>query len=456
VTGARLAPSQVLDRIVIALGAPSEEQREWAEAWYRVGSHRQSARRRTGEAVVRDVVPHQLPPGVDSFVGRDEQLRELDHLLRYRDTGMIAALCGTAGVGKTALALHWAQTRAEHFPDGQIYLDLGGFDPEQPMPLGHALARMLRALGLSNRQIPREVDERAAQLRSTMAGRRMLVVLDNARDTEQVRALLPGPPSCTLVTSRDSLAGLVARHGAHRVELDVLPLADATELLRILIDAGQPASAGPVTLSTLATLADQCARLPLALRIAADVVCSHPATDLGDLIADLATDDHVLDLLDAGDDPRTGLRAVFSWSYRELPAGAARGFRLLGLYAGLEVTAATLSALLEVDGAEADRILRVLRQAHLVSETQPGRFATHALLRAYARELAAASDPEVVRSDALARVRESHLRAVAQPDRRGGVQPLRVAGPGAALRPASPLPRTRQPAGAIGAPRRTS
>ncbi|MFL6137749.1 MAG: NB-ARC domain-containing protein [Frankiaceae bacterium] len=415
VTGRRLPPAQVLDRMVIALQATPPEQREWAEAWYRVSASWQAARRDSGDAAMQPSVPHQLPPAVGNFVGRAEQLLELDELAREDRAATIVAVCGTPGVGKTALVLHWAQTRQALFPDGQLYVDLCGCDAGRPMQPGHALARLLRALGLGNQQIARETDERAAQLRSLLSGRRMLIVLDNARDTEQVRSLLPGPPSCTLVTSRDSLSGLVARHGAHRLDLDALPLAEAVELLRALTSGRHDDTVGSLPAPTLGALAEQCARLPLALRIAADVAWSRPDARVDALVDDLALGEHPLDLLEAGDDPRTALRAVFSWSYRQLPAEAARAFRLMGLHSGVDLTPEGLAALIGVAPPEAHRLIALLAQAHLVRQTGPAMCAMHNLLRSYARELALAVDPEPERSAALDRLRGHYLRATDQP-----------------------------------------
>ncbi len=216
-------------------------------------------------------VPHQLPAETSHFVGRVEELDQLSTLLGTATTDggtvVLSAVLGTAGVGKTALALRWAHQVRGKFPDGQLYVNLRGYDPDQPMAATDALAGFLRALGVAGAEIPLELEERAAAYRSLLDGRRMLVVLDNASTVEQVRPLLPGTASCVVVaTSRDSLAGLVARHGAARVDLDLLPLGDATALLGALI--GKRVGAEP---AAAAVLAGQCARLPLALRVAAEL-----------------------------------------------------------------------------------------------------------------------------------------------------------------------------------------
>ncbi len=233
----------------------------------------------------------------------------------------IAVLAGTAGVGKTALAVRWARRAAAAFPDGQLYVNLRGYDPGAPVLPGDALAGFLRALGLAGEDIPAGEDERAAAYRSLLDGRRMLVVLDNAASVEQARPLLPGSPTClVIVTSRDSMAGLVARHGARRLALDMLPAADAIGLLRTLI--GDRVDAEP---DAAAELAGQCARLPLALRVAAELAAATPDSRLAELAGELAGEQRRLDLFDAGGDERTAVRGVFSWSYRHLPPGAGAG-----------------------------------------------------------------------------------------------------------------------------------
>jgi DNA-binding SARP family transcriptional activator/Flp pilus assembly protein TadD len=357
-------------------------------------------------------VPRQLPAPVAHFIGRGDELAVLDGLadpVRVRGPGgaVIAAICGTAGVGKTALAVHWAHRVAERFPDGQLYINLRGYDPEQPVTAADALAGFLGALDVPRQEIPAGAVERLALYRSLLASRRMLIVLDNARETEQLRPLLPGTPACvTVVTSRDSLAGLVARDGARRLELDVLPVADALILLRTLIDgrvADDPGAA--------AALATCCCRLPLALRIAAELAAARPAAALGDLVTELADERGRLDLLDAGGDPRTAIRAVFSWSCRHLDAAAARAFRLTGLHPapGLDVYA--VAALTGATLGQATRVLDQLARAHLIQATGPGRYGLHELLRAYAAEQAAAQDGEKDRRAALTRLFDFYLRA---------------------------------------------
>ena len=357
--------------------------------------------------------PRQLPAAATHFVGRADELAALTGMLDQAAgegrTVVISAIAGTAGVGKTALAVHWAQQVADRFPDGQLYVNLRGYDPGQPLPAADALAEFLRALGVPGQDIPAAPDERAARYRSLLARQRMLVVLDNAGEVEQVRPLLPGTAECVVVvTSRDSLAGLVARDGARRVDLDLLPPAEAAGLLRALI--GGRADADP---GAAATLAVQCARLPLALRVAAELAAARPAVPLADLVAELADQQRRLDQLNAGGDPRTAVRAVFSWSYRYLDAAAAGAFGLLGLHPGCDVDPYAAAALTGTTLEQASRVLDQLARAHLIHTTGPARYGMHDLLRAYARELAADRDTEEERRAALTRLFDYYLHTAA-------------------------------------------
>jgi DNA-binding SARP family transcriptional activator/Tfp pilus assembly protein PilF len=373
---------------------------------------------------VAGALPAQLPADVPDFSGRDMELSALDRLLtgaKESPTAMaVSVVSGTAGVGKTALAVHWAHRTRHRFPDGQLYVNLRGYDPDHPMPPGDALARFLNVLGVPGDAIPLDVDDRASRYRTEIADRRMLVVLDNALSEEQVRPLLPGSPSCTVVvTSRDSLAGLVALHGARRIGLGPLPLPDAVALLRTLIGARVETEPGPV-----AALAEQCVRLPLALRVAAELAVARPALQLADLVTELADQQRRLDLLDAGGDRRAAVEAVFSWSYQRLPAPVARTFRLLSLHPGPEADAHAVAALMgdapgeeraaAADGpAQAARQLGRLARAHLLQPARPGRFGTHDLLRAYAQRLAHAHDSEAERQAALTRLFDHYLSTAA-------------------------------------------
>ncbi|MFJ8136004.1 AfsR/SARP family transcriptional regulator [Streptomyces sp. NPDC096013] len=359
------------------------------------------------------VVPAQLPLDAAGFTGREDELTRLEQVLGPSgprpSAVVVSAVSGTAGVGKTALAVHWAHRARDRFPDGQLYVNLRGYDPDRPMTAPDALVRFLTALGVSGQDIPLEPDDRAARYRTEVAGRRMLIVLDNAATVEQVRPLLPGTGSCAvLVTSRDSLAGLVVREGAQRLDLDLLPADAARALLRRLI--GPRAEAEPEAVGALAA---QCARLPLALRVAAELAAARPTTPLADLVAELADRQRRLFLLNADGDPRAAVVTVFSWSLRYLPAEAARTFRLLGLQPGPDLDAHATAALTGTTPAEARRSLDVLARAHLVQRVDAARYGMHDLLRAYAAGLASAQDTPEARESALDGLFDHYLATAA-------------------------------------------
>lgn len=389
-------------------------------------------------------VPRELPADIPAFTGRATELAELDRLLAspgdLADSGggdgsrahtsaglgpsagisdaeggylasavVISAVSGTAGVGKTALAVRWAHRSARYFPDGQLYVNLRGYDPGQPVRAADALAGFLRSLGLAGPDIPADIEERAARYRTLMAARRTLVVLDNAAGSEQVRPLLPGAPGCrVLVTSRDALAGLVARDGARRLNLDLLPEQEAVALLRTLI--GSRVDTEP---DAAALLASQCARLPLALRVAAELAADRPASPLADLAGELTDQQRRLELLDAGGDPRAAVRAVFWWSYRNLDARAAAAFRLLGTEPGPDLDAYATAALTATTVEQARRVLTQLARAHLIQPAASGRYTMHDLLRAYASDLADAHDSPDYRRAALTRLFDYYLYTTA-------------------------------------------
>jgi tetratricopeptide (TPR) repeat protein/DNA-binding XRE family transcriptional regulator len=358
---------------------------------------------------MRPVVPCHLPAPVPGFVGRDDTLAELTRLLPPRGSVSVVAISGTAGVGKTALAVRWAWQSAESFPDGRLYVNLRGYDSGPPRSASDALAWLLRALGTDAARIPADEDERAAVYRSALVSRRVLLLLDNARDAAQVRPLLPGTPgSAVLVTSRDALAGLIARDGAARVELDLLPEDDAHNLLHNLI--GKRAQAEPVAVSTLIS---QCCRLPLALRVAAELAVSRPDVALSELVAELADLRGRLDVLSAGGDSDTAVRAVLSWSYRQLAPADRRALRLISLHPGADFDLTAAAALTGADLPAARRTLERLARAYLVHVHGPKRFELHDLLRGFARELAEAQDEPGVRRGALAALFDHYLHTSA-------------------------------------------
>jgi tetratricopeptide (TPR) repeat protein len=359
----------------------------------------------------RSAVPHQLPPSTRHFVGRDAELARLSAMLdppvSTSGTVAIAAIDGTAGIGKTTLALAWAHQVRERFPDGELHVNLRGFDEQTPMDADQVLDSFLQALGVSPQAIPTDRDAKSALFRSALADRRMLIVLDNARSSDHVRPLLPGSPTClVIVTSRNRLDSLLVRDGAHRVTLDVLPAEDSLVLLAQRVDHTR-ITEDPDAAADLGRL---CAHLPLALSVAAARAAFQPNLPLRDLVQELRDERRRLDALDLGE-PDLDLRAVFSWSYAALSPAAARLFRLLGVHPGADIHSDACRALA---GGGAVIALRELTSAHLLSEYVPGRFRLHDLLRAYATELAT-TDPE--RPAAAARLVEYYLGTAIRADR---------------------------------------
>jgi DNA-binding SARP family transcriptional activator/tetratricopeptide (TPR) repeat protein len=356
------------------------------------------------------VVPRELPADVGGFTGRQGQLDALDEVMRTAgSTVVISAIAGTAGVGKTALAVHWAHRSADRFPDGQLYVDLRGYSSGAPLRPVEALNQVLRSLGVPTERIPHEEGSAAALYRSTLAGRKVLVLLDNARAPEQVRPLLPGCPGClVVVTSRDQLGGLVAMQGARRINLDVLTPAEAEALLIRIVGPADPAA--------IAELARLCAYLPLALRIAAANVTGNPHLGVDGYLAELTGGDRLAALAMAGDKD-AAVRRAFDVSYRSVPAGARRLFRLLGLAAGPDITAPAAAALAGTGTSAATRLLDVLARAHLIEEHQPGRYTCHDLLRLYAARRAERDEPEPGRGAAIRRLSEWYWRLADAADR---------------------------------------
>ncbi|MEV4706138.1 tetratricopeptide repeat protein [Actinoplanes sp. NPDC049316] len=346
-------------------------------------------------------VPRQLPAATRHFAGRIAELAELDGLLDDASTTnavIIWAIGGTAGVGKTALAVYWAHRVADRFPDGQLYINLRGFDPgRRAIAPTAAVYGLLVALGVPRDRIPPSLDARTALYRSMLAGKRTLVLLDNARDADQVRPLLPGTPSAlAVVTSRNRLTSLVAADGAHPLCLDVMSLADARDLLGKRLGANR-VSAEPGAVEQIVTAS---ARLPLALNIAA-ARAQQTGFRLAELAAELRQAGRRLTVLDAGD-PTGRLRSVFALSYEALSAPSARLFRLVGLHPRPEFSAAVAASLAGDSLARVRETLIELDLSSLLIEHTPGRFALHDLLHAYAGEL--------VRDQAAGRERRAALR----------------------------------------------
>ena len=357
-------------------------------------------------------VPAQLPADVAGFTGRRAHLDRLDTLLSTGDPTTtavaISTLAGTAGVGKTALAVHWAHQVRAKFPDGQLFVDLRGYAADRPIRPIEALARFLRALGVPAEQVPSDVDEAATWYRSLLAGKKVLVLLDNAGHPDQVRPLLPGSPGClALVTSRDRLAGLVARDGAIALTLDVLAPDESLALISRLLGADRIA-AEPTAADDLAKL---CGHLPLALRIVAADLARHPRRVLGHYTAKFAAGDRLTALSVPGN-PQLAIRSAVDLSYAALPVPARRLFRLLSLVPGADFTAEAASAIADLSPEQSAPLLDTLAGAHLVGEHMPGRYALHDLLRLYANERATAEDDRASRKAAQRRLSDYNLRSV--------------------------------------------
>jgi tetratricopeptide (TPR) repeat protein/DNA-binding XRE family transcriptional regulator len=338
------------------------------------------------------VVPRQLPAAVPAFVGRRAELAALSETLHQpRETAVVTVVGGTAGVGKTALAVHWAHQVAQEFPDGQLFMNLRGFDlSESPVTPADAVRVFLDVLQVPADLVPSTVEARLGLYRSLLAGKRMLVVLDNARDAAQVRPLLPGTPTCrVVVTSRDQLAGLAAIEAARPLALEVLTDSEARDLLARRLGArrvaAEPAAVGGIVAS--------CARLPLALCVIAARAALRPDLSLVQVAANLAAQPGLGGFTGDGD-PAADVRAAFSWSYCQLPADAARAFRLAGLHPGPDFDRYAIAALTGATADAADHLLDVLTRVCMIQPAGPDRYGLHDLLRGYARELADGEDGE--------------------------------------------------------------
>ncbi|MDT0445073.1 AfsR/SARP family transcriptional regulator [Streptomyces johnsoniae] len=388
--------------------------------------HQRILRRDPGlgaRAAAPDVRPRQLPPDVTSFTGRAAEIRELDGLLPCEGDGggsaaVIVTVNGGAGIGKTTLAVHWAHRVAAHFPDGQLYVDLRGLGAAgEPLDASDALRGILSALRVPPQRVPADLDSQAALYRSLLAGKRMLVVLDNAGDTAQCRPLLPGSPgSLAVVTSRNRLLGLVASLGARAVNLDLFTRDEAWQMLADRL--------GPRRLAADARavdgIIDTCARLPLALAVVAAQAAATPERSLAELADGLGGPEPLNALAGEAGEAATDIRALFSWSYRALSPAAARLFRLGGLHPGPDLTPLSAAALTGLPPRSARARLAELSRAQLLTEREPGRYAMHDLLRAYARELTAATDDAAERSAATRRVLDYYLHSAHRAHRQLG------------------------------------
>lgn len=356
-------------------------------------------------------VPRQLPGEARGFIGREEELQRLHTLAAQdSDTGTVVVIAGTAGAGKTALTLRLAHQLRDRYPDGQLFVNLHGYDAGPPLSPQRALDRFLRALGVAPQAVPAELEERAELYRSLLAGRRILVVLDNAATVGQIRALLPGEPGCLLlVTSRSRLSGLAARDGAQRLTLGLLTEPQAVAL----VEANTAAYRHGDDQIQVAELARLCAYLPLALRIAAERAAARPWMPLHALIEDLRDESALWDALSTEDgEEADAVRAVFAWSYRVLPPAAARVFRRLGLHPGPHFAVPAAAAVTDQQPDGVSGLLDLLVGAHMLEQTGRQRYQFHDLLRAYAADQARREESADERRAALARLAAWYLHSV--------------------------------------------
>lgn len=348
----------------------------------------------------------QLPAAAATFVGREAHLLQLDVAMVGEEPGApwIVAIDGPPGVGKTALALRLAHQVKERFPDGQMYVDLHGYSPDaQPSRPDVVLEEFLVALGTSASAIPSGTGQRAALFRSLLAGSRILLVLDNAHDSRQIEQLLPGAPGCgVIVTSRRRLSGLQMRQD-QRMTLGPLSEDESVALLRTVIGTERADDEPEAT----AGLARRCGYLPLALRIAAERVATHPHHSVDELADELGAEEERLDILSTEDS--IAVRTVFSWSYRDLSGEAARMFRLCGLHRGPHLSVNAAAALAGVTTTQARRLLDRLVSVHLMQSVGAERYRCHDLLRVYAAERAHDEEPQDERSLAVRRVLHWYL-----------------------------------------------
>ena len=366
----------------------------------------------------RRPLPAQLPHQIPDFTGRDAELDRLDALMARNSGGtgtgvIITAIAGTAGVGKTALAVHWAHRISGRFPDGQLYVNLRGFDPTgSVMKPAEAIRGFLDAFGVTPQQIPASLEAQAALYRSLLARRLVLVLLDNAADEDQVRPLLPGSPGClVIVTSRNELPGLIVTEGAQPVVVDLMNADEARQLLTRRIGESRVLAETQAADNIIAL----CARLPLALMLVAARAATHPGFRLSALAAELRGAGGSLDAFD-GDDQATNVRAVFSWSYQRLSLPGRRLFQLLGLHFGPDVAMPAVASLAGMPREQVRPALAEVARAHLVTERIPGRFAFHDLLRAYATEVAYTHDSEGYRFAARHRMLDHYLHTACHAD----------------------------------------
>ncbi|WP_213002438.1 ATP-binding protein [Winogradskya consettensis] len=387
----RLPPLDIVRSLVQACGADSTETARWEQAWRTLFEHLRTAEPTTPTDAAGELdawIPRQLPSDVAGFTGRQTALTEV---LTAIEDASATVITGTAGVGKTTLAVHAAHHIADRFPDGQLYLDLRGYSSDPTISPEEALPLLLQSLGVPVDRVPPQFALQIGLYRSLLATRRVLVVLDNVIDTIDVRPLLPGGRGChALITSRHALTGLVVREGAARITLDLFDPAESRDLLTVHLGATR-VRAEP---DAAAQLAHLCAHLPLALRIVAANVSARCGHTLDATVRELRNADP-LDRLRVVGDPESAVAAAFDVSYHALPDSAQRLFRLLGLVPGPEIGQEAAAVLLGRPPIDPVPEIEELLAAHLLFEVMPGRYRTHDLLARYARHRAG-DEPEAM------------------------------------------------------------
>nr|WP_267887139.1 tetratricopeptide repeat protein [Streptomyces specialis] len=375
----RSAASRGLRRLDFSSDVPADDEKG-GSTWDRRGSAAPSSRN----------VPRQLPPLVHGFAGRLGELEELDQYLPGSGGGSTlrsVLLCGPPGVGKTALAIQWAHQVRDFFTDGHLYADLRGFDLMQPISIAEVFDSFLRALGVPPKEMPGNLNSQESLFRSLAAGRKLLIILDNATSAESIRPFLSNASGTLLITSRNRLSGLSARDGVRLMQVDILPHADSLTLLANAVGR----DAVRAELAVADKLVSVCGHLPISLRIVAEQIASRPQLSLRRHLEALSEEGSLLENLTLGDDDRTNITAIFSWSYRKLDYPTSRLFRLLAAAPGWAFKAPAIAALCGTEIRTVRKMLQTLVHSHLMQEMAGEFFGFHDLLRSYGCSLAESS-----------------------------------------------------------------